>query len=138
MSTAAVTAEGGKTAAQLPNASANAPAQPIWKPSFNPWLIAASVMLATFMEVLDTSVANVALPHIGGNLSASPEDQIGNASGVFNLMRNTGGSIGIAAVTTLLARRASASSGNGTAFDALRSGFSTAYASSANRACDAH
>jgi len=32
-----------------------------WKPSFNPWLIATSVMLATFMEVLDTSVANVAL-----------------------------------------------------------------------------
>src|SRR6185295_9033105 len=45
-----------------------------WKPSFNPWLIATSVMLATFMEVLDTSVANVALPHIAGNLSASPEE----------------------------------------------------------------
>lgn len=45
-----------------------------WKPSFSPWLIAASVMLATFMEVLDTSVANVALPHIGGNLSATPEE----------------------------------------------------------------
>jgi len=74
-SAAAVTAEDGKAGAQLPsNASANAPAQPIWKPSFNPWLIAASVMLATFMEVLDTSVANVALPHIGGNLSASPEE----------------------------------------------------------------
>lgn len=42
-----------------------------WSPSFNPWLIAVSVMLATFMEVLDTSVANVALPHIAGNLSAS-------------------------------------------------------------------
>src|SRR5262249_24720960 len=38
------------------------------------WLIAASVMLATFMEVLDTSVANVALPHIAGNLSASTEE----------------------------------------------------------------
>ena len=38
-----------------------------WTPTFNPWLIAASVMLATFMEVLDTSVANVALPHIAGN-----------------------------------------------------------------------
>ena len=46
----------------------------VWKPSFNPWLIAASVMLATFMEVLDTSVANVALPHIAGNLSASTEE----------------------------------------------------------------
>src|SRR4026209_2205129 len=45
-----------------------------WVPSFNPWLIATSVMLATFMEVLDTSVANVALPHIAGNLSATPEE----------------------------------------------------------------
>src|SRR3954463_1208331 len=45
-----------------------------WTPAFNPWLIAASVMLATFMEVLDTSVANVALPHIAGNLSATPEE----------------------------------------------------------------
>src|ERR1044071_9420660 len=45
-----------------------------WKPSFNPWLIAASVMLATFMEVLDTSVANVALPHSAGNLSATTEE----------------------------------------------------------------
>src|SRR5205085_12135904 len=45
-----------------------------WTPSYSPWLIAASVMLATFMEVLDTSVANVALPHIAGNLSATPEE----------------------------------------------------------------
>src|SRR5947207_4152062 len=45
-----------------------------WRPSFKPWLIAAAVMLATFMEVLDTSVANVALPHIAGNLSATPEE----------------------------------------------------------------
>ena len=46
----------------------------VWTPSFNPWLIAAAVMLATFMEVLDTSVANVALPHIAGNLSASTDE----------------------------------------------------------------
>jgi DHA2 family multidrug resistance protein len=45
-----------------------------WVPSFNPWLIAVSVMLATVMEVLDTSVANVALPHISGNLSATTEE----------------------------------------------------------------
>jgi MFS transporter, DHA2 family, multidrug resistance protein len=45
-----------------------------WKPRFNPWLVAASVMLATVMEVLDTSVANVALPHISGNLSATTEE----------------------------------------------------------------
>jgi DHA2 family multidrug resistance protein len=40
----------------------------------NPWIIAMTVMLATFMEVLDTSVANVALPHIAGNLSASIDE----------------------------------------------------------------
>ena len=45
-----------------------------WTPSFNPWLIAISVMLATVMEVLDTSVANVALPHIAGNLSATTDE----------------------------------------------------------------
>jgi DHA2 family multidrug resistance protein len=41
------------------------------RPSVNPWLIACAVMLATFMEVLDTSVANVAMPHIAGSLSSS-------------------------------------------------------------------
>src|SRR5271168_4079129 len=40
----------------------------------NPWLIAASVMLATFMEVLDTSIASVALPYIAGSLSASTDE----------------------------------------------------------------
>src|SRR5947208_5014294 len=45
-----------------------------WRPSHNPWLIAVAVMAATFMEVLDTSVANVALPHISGNLSATTEE----------------------------------------------------------------
>ncbi|MBI4455844.1 MAG: DHA2 family efflux MFS transporter permease subunit [Acidobacteria bacterium] len=45
-----------------------------WRPSHNPWIIAGSVMLATFMEVLDTSVANVALPHIAGNLSVTTEE----------------------------------------------------------------
>src|ERR1035437_4625889 len=52
----------------------NTPRAPEWGPSFNAWLIAFSVMLATVMEVLDTSVANVALPHIVGNLSATSEE----------------------------------------------------------------
>ena len=42
-----------------------ADATEIWKPKFNPWLIAVVVALAAFMEVLDTSIANVALPHHG-------------------------------------------------------------------------
>ena len=45
-----------------------------WRPTHSPWLIAVAVMAATFMEILDTSVANVALPHIAGNLSASTEE----------------------------------------------------------------
>jgi len=45
-----------------------------WAPTANPWIIAASVMMATFMVVLDSSVANVALPHIAGNLSASTDE----------------------------------------------------------------
>jgi MFS transporter, DHA2 family, multidrug resistance protein len=40
----------------------------------NPWIIALVVMLATFMEVLDTSIANVALPHIAGSLSATVDE----------------------------------------------------------------
>jgi DHA2 family multidrug resistance protein len=52
-----------------------APAQPeTWKPKHNPWLIALVVTMATFMEVLDTSIANVALPHIAGNLSAGADE----------------------------------------------------------------
>jgi len=46
----------------------------IYKPKHNPWIIAVTVTLATIMEVLDTSIANVALPHIAGSLGAS-EDQ---------------------------------------------------------------
>ncbi len=46
----------------------------ISRPMSNPWLIAVSVMLATFMEVLDTSIASVALPHIAGNLSATNDE----------------------------------------------------------------
>src|SRR5258707_10287254 len=53
------------TAAPLPNE---------WKPSVNPWLIAISIMLATIIEVLDTSIANVSLPYIAGNLSASTDE----------------------------------------------------------------
>jgi DHA2 family multidrug resistance protein len=46
-----------------------------WQPpAVNPWIIALTVTLATFMEVLDTSVANVALPHIAGSLSAGQDE----------------------------------------------------------------
>ena len=41
---------------------------------FNPWIIALVVTMGTFMEVLDTSIANVALPHIAGSLSASQDE----------------------------------------------------------------
>ena len=48
--------------------------QPQARPDINPWLIAIAVMSSTFMEVLDTTVVNVSLPHIAGNLSATVDE----------------------------------------------------------------
>jgi DHA2 family multidrug resistance protein len=48
--------------------------QAAWTPKHNPWAVALTVTLATFMEVLDSSIANVSLPHIAGNLSVSEEE----------------------------------------------------------------
>ena len=45
-----------------------------WRPTHNPWLIATSVMIATFMEVMDTSIASVAVPYIAGS-TASTNDE---------------------------------------------------------------
>jgi MFS transporter, DHA2 family, multidrug resistance protein len=45
-----------------------------WTGGRNPWVIALVVTMATFMEVLDTSIANVSLPHIAGNLSVSQDE----------------------------------------------------------------
>jgi DHA2 family multidrug resistance protein len=67
MSTAALTPD--RDTAQ----THNAPARP-WRAKANPWAIAITVTLATFMEVLDTSIANVALPHIAGGLGASTDE----------------------------------------------------------------
>jgi len=47
-----------------------------WKPSHNPWAVALTVTLATFMEVLDSSIANVSLPHIAGSLGATYDEAI--------------------------------------------------------------
>ena len=63
--------------AQAPPATVvnpNLSIQAQWRPRVNPWLIAMTVALAAFMEVLDTSIANVALPHIGGSLGASNDE----------------------------------------------------------------
>ena len=49
-------------------------AEATWQPTFNPWLIAAVVSLAAFMENLDTSIANVALPYMAGNLGTSNDE----------------------------------------------------------------
>ncbi|MGB0035793.1 MAG: DHA2 family efflux MFS transporter permease subunit [Candidatus Acidiferrales bacterium] len=50
------------------------PSERAFRVPVNPWVIALTVTLATFMEVLDTSVANVALPHIAGSLSAGQDE----------------------------------------------------------------
>jgi DHA2 family multidrug resistance protein len=55
-----------------PNAKGGA--DQTWTPKGNPWLIAVVVTFAAFMEVLDTTIVNVSLPHIAGNLSTSYDD----------------------------------------------------------------
>src|ERR1700734_3582428 len=55
------------------NASAANAAMYAWKPKTNPWLVAATVALAAFMEVLDTSIANVGLPPIAGSLGGGAD-----------------------------------------------------------------
>src|SRR5512146_2945041 len=45
-----------------------------WRPAVNPWVIAVVVAMAAFMEFLDTSIANVALPYMAGNLGASNDE----------------------------------------------------------------
>ena len=56
------------------SAAATAGAQAEWRPKANPCLIAIVVTMAAFMEVLDTTIVNVALPHIAGSLSASNDE----------------------------------------------------------------
>jgi len=53
---------------------ASPPSHEAWKPSVNPWVIGVVVALAAFMEVLDTSIANVALPYMAGSLGASTDE----------------------------------------------------------------
>lgn len=55
-------------------AAALAPATEPWRPKINPWLIGVVVALAAFVEVLDTSIANVALPYMAGSLGASTDE----------------------------------------------------------------
>src|SRR5947208_16913193 len=63
-----------KAAENEPGQLTHAQAYGNWKPKYNPWIVALTVTMATFMEVLDTSIANVALPHIAGGLSATQDE----------------------------------------------------------------
>jgi len=65
------------TVLELPEAqrpSASTEAERPWRPRMNPWIVAMTVTLATFMEVLDSSIANVSLPHIAGGLGATQDE----------------------------------------------------------------
>jgi DHA2 family multidrug resistance protein len=57
----------------LPAPPGSLPPEP-WRPKYNPWLIGVVVAMAAFMEVLDTSIANVALPYIAGSIGASTDE----------------------------------------------------------------
>ena len=45
-----------------------------WKPRYNPWLVTLVVTMGAFMEVLDTTIVNVSLPHIAGSMSVSNDE----------------------------------------------------------------
>ena len=64
----------GTSGTGLTSAGSGSAAEDVWQPKGNPWIIAVAVSLAAFMEVLDTSIANVALPHIAGSLGASNDE----------------------------------------------------------------
>ncbi len=57
-----------------PSAGSGGASNANWKPRANPWLIALAVTMAAFMEVLDTTIVNVALPHIAGSLASSNDE----------------------------------------------------------------
>ena len=59
---------------ETPSAPAPKVAERPWRPRINPWIVAMTVTLATFMEVLDSSICNVALPHIAGGLGATQDE----------------------------------------------------------------
>ena len=73
---AELTDAGGRAMSDLPTAPGenHAPTEETWQPSARPWLAALGVILAVFMELLDTSIMNVAIPHIAGSLSASTNE----------------------------------------------------------------
>ncbi len=74
MSTADATAQPRKPGPQARAPAQKSDAHAHWRPSGNPWAIAVVVTLAAFMEILDTTIVNVALPHIAGSLSASNDE----------------------------------------------------------------
>src|SRR5579871_2051924 len=63
-----------ETRSLAPSAAASSPLPAVSVPVVNPWIITIAVMLGTFMEVLDTTVVNVSLPHMAGDLSASTDE----------------------------------------------------------------
>ncbi len=75
MATTAIDLPGAKVskARDAENRSGHSEERP-WRPSINPWIVAMTVTLATFMEVLDSSIANVALPHIAGGLGSTQDE----------------------------------------------------------------
>jgi len=74
MSENAQTFGSARPGSPAPAESVAIPARPVWRPAVNPWLIGVVVSLAAFMEVLDTSIANVALPYIAGSIGASNDE----------------------------------------------------------------
>ena len=59
------------------------------RPAHNPWAIALTVTIATFMELLDTSISNVSLPHIAGGLGTSYDESTWNSPATSSRTRSS-------------------------------------------------
>jgi DHA2 family multidrug resistance protein len=71
---ARITNKSAETKLEAVAGASSSSGEQTWRPKYNPWLIGSAVSLAAFMEVLDTSIANVALPYMAGSLGASNDE----------------------------------------------------------------
>src|ERR1051325_5523664 len=71
---ARITNKSAETKLEAVTDASSSSGEQTWRPKYNPWLIGSAVSLAAFMEVLDTSIANVALPYMAGSLGASNDE----------------------------------------------------------------
>lgn len=75
-----------------------------WQPKVNPWIMIIPVMVAVFIYVLDGTIGLAMIPLMNLSVETLRNDQMTNATGLQNLLKNIGGAIGTSLVATMLTR----------------------------------